>query len=309
LKSLIVGFGSIGQRHAQILTDLGHSVAIVSRRDVEVAPLFADLETALAEFGPDYIVIASRSSEHSEDLVRLSMLGFAGKVLVEKPLYHDPQRPLDHKFSQICVGYNLRFHPAVQRFQALLQEREIASVHCYVGHYLPDWRPGTDYRITHSAHKAQGGGALRELSHELDYLVWIFGGWTQLCALGGHFSSLEIDSDDVYSLLIKTGRAPLVSLTMNYLHSSPRRETVAHTDAGTYSLDLIAGTITHGDEVETFAVGKNDTYVRQHQAVCGETSDGLCSLEEGERIVDMIAAAERASAEKKWVTPVGAAAN
>lgn len=303
MKSLVVGFGSIGQRHAEILGDLGHEVAIVSRRSVGVPVLFANLEVALPAFEPDYVVIASRSSEHVDDLARLVALGFTGKVLVEKPLYHELCPTPDHRFSSASVGYNLRFHPALQHFQALLRDRDIASVHCYVGHYLPDWRPGSDYRQTHSASKEHGGGALRELSHELDFLNWIFGSCARLSALGGHLSNLEIDSDDVYSLLMETVRAPLVSLTVNYLHDSPRRETIAHTDAGTYSLDLIAGTVTHGDEIETFPMQKNDTYIAQHRAVCDGQSVRLCSLEEGERTVAMIAAAEQASAEKIWVAP------
>ncbi len=47
------------------------------------------------------------------------------------------------------------------------------SVEC--GSYLPDWRPGNNYKKSVSAKKDLGGGVLLELSHELDYIRWIFG--------------------------------------------------------------------------------------------------------------------------------------
>ena len=52
---------------------------------------------------------------------------------------------------------------------------KILSVRCEVGQFLPSWRPNIDYRESVSARKALGGGALLELSHEIDYLMWIFG--------------------------------------------------------------------------------------------------------------------------------------
>ena len=62
-----------------------------------------------------------------------------------------------------------------------------------VGQYLPDWRPGTDYKSGVSAQKDLGGGALLELSHELDYLQWFFGNFTHRCQSFVRFPFCFID--------------------------------------------------------------------------------------------------------------------
>ena len=52
--------------------------------------------------------------------------------------------------------------------------------------YLPDWRPGVDYRTIYSAHKALGGGVTIDLIHEWDYLVDLFGVPEALYNFKGH---------------------------------------------------------------------------------------------------------------------------
>src|SRR5690606_29956228 len=89
----------------------------------------------------------------------------AGEVLLENS-------------AKIEVAYNLRFMPSAIRLKELLTEQIVGRIHSVsieVGQYLPDWRPATDYRKNVSACKKLGGGVLLELSHELDYLTWLFG--------------------------------------------------------------------------------------------------------------------------------------
>ena len=82
------------------------------------------------------------------------------------------------------TAYNLRFLPSLQAYRERIQFGvigKVLSVRCEIGQYLPSWRPGSDYRQAVSASRALGGGALLELSHEIDYLRWIFGevAWVQ----------------------------------------------------------------------------------------------------------------------------------
>lgn len=172
MKTLVVGYGSIGKRHCDVLGTLGAEVAVVSRRPVDLPHVYAGLQDAVRNFKPAYVVIASRTSEHHADLTALATCEFSGRVLVEKPLYDVPSATPTHAFEALKVAYNLRFHPALRRLHELLEGKTVLSAVAYVGSYLPDWRPGRDYRNTGSAKSAFGGGALRELSHELDYVLW-----------------------------------------------------------------------------------------------------------------------------------------
>ena len=50
---------------------------------------------------------------------------------------------------------------------------------------------------------ARGGGVLRDLSHELDYLLLLGGSWRRVAGAGGRIGPLDIRSDDYWSLLLE----------------------------------------------------------------------------------------------------------
>ena len=80
------------------------------------------------------------------------------------------------------------------------------------GRIIRDWRPGRDHRTTASATQQAGGGVLRDLSHELDYLLWLFGPWQRVAALGGSSGARQIEVDDHLDLLLEmTGRRRFMS--------------------------------------------------------------------------------------------------
>ena len=301
MKTLVVGYGSIGKRHSSVLNNLGHDTAIVSRRDSKNPKQFRNITEAVKLFNPSYVVIASRTEEHYSNIEMLADAGFLGKLLIEKPLYRKGSKSPPKVFSSIKVAFNLRFHPALLRFREIVSERNVYAVNVYVGSYLPNWRPNTDYRQSYSAIYSQGGGVLRDLSHELDYLTWIFGPWKKVAAIGGHFSNLQIDSEDVFLLLLTTEKVKAISLNMNYIDTIPRREVIALTNDGTVSLDLIQNTIQVNDRIETFNVSRNTTYEAQHIHMIGGNNEILCDIEEGLANMCLIEAAENAARLGKWI--------
>ena len=302
MKALVIGHGSIGSRHARLLAAMGHATAVVSRRTIDVPVTFRNITEAIAEWEPDYVVIASRTNEHRDDFAALASAGFTGTLMIEKPLFDSHLQVPEHAFNAVYVAYNLRFHPLLSRFKALLDETQAHAVHAYVGQYLPDWRPGTDYRKSYSANKSQGGGVLRDLSHELDFLNWTLGGWTRLTSLGGNISELEIDSDDIYSVLFETTRCPVVSLQLNYLDTTLRREFLAMTADGSIRADLIGGTIEVGGKTGSFEVAGDETYQAEHRAALSGDPGDLCTLTQGLDAMRMISAIETAVTEQAWIT-------
>lgn len=302
MKVVVAGYGSIGQRHARILNELGCEVAVVSQRPLQSVRRFAEVRTALSEWRPDYFVVANRTAEHYLTLRTLVECDFGGSVLVEKPLFEKPHPIPPHRFASAGVAYNLRCHPLLTRLKALLEEaEEVVTVNVRVGSFLPNWRPLTDYRRTYSAARAEGGGVLRDLSHELDYVLWLFGLPIRLTAFGGHLSSLEIDSDDVYTILIQTARCPHVSIHMNYLDRVPCREIIANTNANTIRVDLIRNSFSiDGDEV-SMSVAPDDTYRAEHQAMMSGNASELCTFEEGLHVLTTISAVENAASMLTWV--------
>lgn len=302
MNTLVIGYGSIGSRHVRILAELGYRTSVVSLRHVQADNLFADIGEAIRSERPGYIVIASETSRHSEDLAALARCEFKGTLLVEKPLFHEFPKYMPCVSTNTFVAYNLRFHPLVSRLRELLDHESIFTVQAYVGQYLPLWRPGRDYRDVYSADKQAGGGVLRDLSHELDLLNWLLGGWQKMTALGGHYSSLEITSDDSFAILMSTKRCPVVSLQLNYLDRVGKRRILINTDEHTFEADFTTGLLLMDGHPENYLVDRDYTYREMHRALLDGDTDTACTFAEGFEVVKMITAAERAVAEATWIT-------
>ena len=301
MKALIIGYGSVGSRHTRILARLGCEVAVVSSRNIHAERCFPCISKALQKFDPKYVVIASETARHLTDVVELATCGFNGTVLVEKPLFAVVSDLPENCFSCGYVAYNLRFHPLIVRLKERLAGENILSVQAYVGQYLPTWRPDQDYRQCYSAKRDSGGGALRDLSHELDYLNWLLGGWLSVTALGGHFSPLEITSDDVFAIMLTTKRCPVVTVQLNYLDRQTRREIVINTAKRTISVDFVTGRLSVNADVEEFKVERDATYQEMHAAILGNHQVPACTLAEGVDVVNLIASAELAVVEGRWI--------
>ena len=142
---------------------------------------------------------------------------------------------------------------------------------------------------------------MRDLSHELDYLGWLFGPWRRLAALGGRLSDLEIESDDCWGVLIAFADCPVATLQLNYLDRVGRRELVVVTKHHTYRVDLRSGQLARDGEIETFEVDRNRLLLAEHQAALSGDSSLLCSLAEGLKVVETVEAIERAAETGGWV--------
>jgi predicted dehydrogenase len=300
MNCLIIGYGSIGARHADILEEMRHSVHVVSKRDIKDFPCYKSIKEALKSKDFDYVIISNETYNHYNSFIELDELGYSGKLLVEKPIFLDSLSLPQAGFEKVFVGYNLRFHPVVEKLHDFLNGREICSIQVYVGQYLPDWKPGTDYTKCYSAFREQGGGVLRDLSHELDYINWVAGGWKRVAAIGGKFSDLRIESDDVFVLLLEMENCPVASIQMNYLDRKARREIIVNLKDHSIKADLIRNIFEIDGKVSEFKVERNLTYTIQHNAILNGDYSTACTLKQGMDVLNLIYAAESASKQQKW---------
>lgn len=302
MKALVVGQGSIGSRHARLLSQLDCKVSVVSRRQNLQFRTHATLTAAIVAEQPDYIVIANPTSEHRQTLQVVADAGFDGRVLVEKPLFDVQADIPGNRFRAAYVAYNLRFHPVIQAMRAHLQDEQAISAQFYAGQYLPTWRPDTDYTQSYSARRAAGGGVLRDLSHELDCLTWLFGQCRRVTAIGGHFSHLSIDSDDAFSVLAETERCSMATLQVNYLDRIRKREIIINTDRHTLHADLVSARLRVDTDIQEFSVTPDDTYLAQHRAVIAGDDHYLCTLKQGVSSVELVNTIEQAAASGRWIS-------
>ena len=291
----------MGARHAFILKELGYGVHIVSKRSIKHFPCYKSINEAFQSNGFDYVIISNETNNHYNSLILLNELGYSGKLLIEKPVFSEPSSLSQSGFENVFVAYNLRFHPIIQKLYMLLRGKEIYSIQVYVGQYLPDWRPGSDYTKCYSATNAKGGGALRDLSHELDYMNWLCGRWQRVAAIGGKFSDLEIDSDDIFILLLEMENCPVACVQMNYLDRRARREIIINLKDHSIKADLILNTMEIDDGTAKYETEKNSTYITQHQAILDDDYNDVCTLEQGVDVLKLIHAAEISAEKKVWI--------
>ena len=301
-RALVIGYGSIGARHARVLAaDLGLEVAVVSRRELDGVHHFPGVAAAVAGFAPHYAVVATETARHAETLRALDDAGFAGRVLVEKPLFGTSEGTYRPANPEVRVGFNLRFLPVLGELRRETAGESLLTVSARCGQWLPDWRPGRDYRTTSSALRAAGGGVLRDLSHELDLVTWIAGPWRRVAAAGGRVSELEIETEDLMMLLLECGDGVHAEIHLNYLDRDAERRVKVNTAAATWAANLRAGTLRR-DADAARAVGGTvaDTYLAQHRAVLAGDA-AVCGFVQALDVDALIHAARVAARERRWV--------
>ena len=301
MNCLIIGFGSIGSRHARILKQMGNDVYLVSHRKIPSYTSYSSIPEAFKDKHFDYVLISNRTCDHYKSLLSIIQQKYKGLLLIEKPLFDKPQIIPEYDFSKTFIAYNLRFHPIIQKIHTLIKGKRIYSIQSYVGQYLPDWRPSEDYRKSYSASRKTGGGVLLDLSHELDYLNWLVGPWESVTGLGGTVSDLEIDCDDVFCSLMQMKNCPVVVLQMNYLDRTFHRELIVNMEDLSFKADLIKNVIQMQNDQISFEVDSDYTYHAQHRALINGDSNDACDFEQSLELMDLIQHLSTASRERIWI--------
>ncbi len=317
-RGLVIGAGSIGLRHQRVLDGLGVATDLVTRRPgLEVGSrvrIHTGLAEALREVAPDYVVIATETAAHLRVLGELAREGFRGRVVVEKPLASEPvvEDLSGLPFRSVAVGYQLRFHPAVMSARALMAEQRILAADAYVGQYLAAWRPGRSVGDTASARLEDGGGVLRDLSHELDLVTWLAGRWRRACAVGGRSGALgaAVETDDRWAIVLELEGGTIVTVQLNALdHIGQRRITLVGERSST-AVDLVAGTVVHRSDADLASAAptvdqhpstRDEVLAAMHAAALAGDTDQLCSLDDGVSVVQLIDAVERSAQLGAWV--------
>lgn len=295
MKVLIIGFGSIGKRHFEIINafDNIESIDVVSKQKIDKVSTYSELDEVNNIGAYDYFIIASETAKHYNQLKYICSKVNGKTILVEKPLYDEKYENFECN-NRILTAYNLRFHPVIKTIKNLLEDEEVYYVNVICGQYLPSWRPEQDYRKSYSADIDQGGGVLRDLSHELDYINWLFGEVEKIDSINTKISDLEINSDDIFTAIAITENKSIINLTVDYISKIAMRRLIIHTENSTIEADVIKNSIviydknSNAETVEMEKIDRNYTYTKMHQSILDNNFETVCSFNEGKKIVDII---------------------
>lgn len=238
MKFLIMGCGSIGQRHISNLKSISGNFSIdVFDSDIKIVKEVAKKKhvnivdrTAITSEKYDCVFVCTPPHNHTD--IAIKAISSGSNVFVEKPL--------SDKLSQATklrnliikkkllgfVGYNLRFNKGINIIKKLISEKNFGNVlyaSAYFGQYLPDWRPNQDYKKGYTANKKLGGGIILDDSHEIDYLVWLLRKPSSISSDYVFANFLATDTEAISDVILKFPNKILGHIHMDYVRRQYKR--------------------------------------------------------------------------------------
>jgi predicted dehydrogenase len=274
------------------------------------------LEEALRIFQPGIVFICTPPAFHIEHARRALQSG--ADVFIEKPLSHrlDGVAALkaeaDKLGSVVHVGYNLRFHPAIQNLKRFVDEGvagRILWARAEVAQYLPDWRPWQDYRQSYTARHELGGGIILDASHEIDYMLWLLGPPRELTCMAGQVSELDVNVEDCATILIRLRSGAQADIHMDFAQRTASRSCVVAGDRARLEWDSAESQIRiirpqGTPEVIKYTFEANQMYLAEMEDFLSCVQKRITanhSLADSELTLRVALAALGSATEHKWV--------
>jgi len=251
MRALVVGCGSIGRRHIEnllkikeikeilVCTKSGNRLDGLRREKIKIIDSINNADADIA-------IISNETYKHMPTAIKLAAKGI--NILIEKPISHDLKK-LDllgttakRKKIKLTVGYNLRFLGALKYIKKQLDGKALGDLYfarIEAGQYLPLWRAGRDYAQTYSASRIKGGGVALDLSHELDYMRYLFGDPVSAKTFKSKVSQLKIDSEDLFEGIYKFRGGFVCGVHLDYLQRDKTRNLRIIGSKGTLTCDLV----------------------------------------------------------------------
>jgi predicted dehydrogenase len=336
MRVLVVGTGSIGERHVRCFLATGRVTAAIVEPAAAVRdsvagryPVAAAFETLTAGLAwqPDATVICTPAHLHIP-MARLAVAA-GSHVLVEKPLSTSRAGTAELATESAAAGrlvglaYVYRSHPAVAAARlAILSGRfgppvELVAV---AGQHFPLHRPA--YRDTYYGQRTTGGGAIQDaLTHVINAAEWLVGPVTRLVADCAHAVLAGVDVEDTVHVLARhagSGGDVLASYALNQHQPANENSITILCRDGAVRIELHSGRCRWTAEPSVAPGGewhdeplppleRDDLFVRQAAAFLDAASgkaDLLCPLADGVRTLDtMLAVLASADRQGGWERP------
>ena len=277
LKILFFGLGSIGKKHASIIKENFEfeTYAYRSKKYQEKNGLqleeFYNLDEAFS-IKPDIAFITNPTHLHIKTSLECVKRNI--NLFIEKPISHTLEKTdvLNKEIKKrklfSYVAYNMRFHPVLNNLVEMIGNREKPIYFRTVcSSYLPEWRPDQDYSKSYSSKKEFGGGVILDLSHEFDYINWLFGEIKRIDGFYGKISDLKISSEDILNAQITCKSGLKGDLHLDYFSHKNERKIQIYYKNEYLEGDMIKNTIkilkNKKEKTIKYNCGKEYTYRKQ----------------------------------------------
>ena len=302
MNILIIGLGSIGQRHLRNLKKIQPKAQFYALRKKYSTPLLnnsnkvikGDIkkkyslkyvnnleEIIINKVKIDCAFICTPTSHHISQVIWLLRNNI--NCFVEKPLGSSLKKIKEIEFllkkkNKIItmMGFQLRFNPIIQYLETFFKKKspigKIFSVHIHHGEHLRDFHPYEDYRTSYAAIKKLGGGVILTQIHEIDYLLHLFKDYDfkKISSVSSKVSNLNLNVEDVFSanfLLKNNNNKILCSMNLNFLERPKKRKIYLIGEKGSADVCLNSQKITifknNKKIIRKFHFQKNDIFIKE----------------------------------------------
>jgi len=281
---VIIGTGNIAIKHTNIIKRLllGKKITLFNYRkkrvDNSIMRLYdyvvEDSDLIEVNTKKSFVVIASPASLHVEHAINFSDKGF--HLFVEKPLSIDTNRLKKIlniiKTRDIClyIAYNLNFLNAIQQLKKMIKGKkygEVTHSNIYAFSNFINWRKNKNFKKTVTASSSLGGGAISELSHELNYALDIFGKPHQILSTFSKSNNYNLDIDTKSSIRFLY-REKTINIYLDILSDIEKRTCYIYFDDLEAQLDINKNSIIlikNGKIIKKYSYNQTveDTYFDQ----------------------------------------------
>jgi predicted dehydrogenase len=309
---LVIGLGSIGNRHIQNLVELNFKNIfvfrqkssenlIINNQKIKVLSSWKDLEGMKIYTS----IICSPTSMHVDQLIKLINLG--SHVLVEKPLFNNRKnlKQLKDVVSKsnkfLSIAYMMRFHPLIIKIKEIIDTNKygkLISFNTKWGEYLPNWHPWEDYRTSYASNKKLGGGVSLTLSHDIDLVIWLVNAKVYKTKHIKNFSSpLEIDVESGSDILYEFKNGVTGHSHLNYYSKYNERYYSFIFENATiqfnyYKSELVIRVNDKSEVILENKFKRNDMFINELQYFFKKilnfnVMDSINSIDESELILDI----------------------
>ncbi|MBS1929980.1 MAG: Gfo/Idh/MocA family oxidoreductase [Bacteroidetes bacterium] len=319
-RVLVVGLGSIGQRHSRLLSERNdvdlylcdtkeelrqQTIASLVNPPMANYSVFSDAVIAK----PDIVFVCVPNHLHVP--IALEAIENGVDVFIEKPIsdsLEEAKKIVNAAESSgrfLQVGYMLRYDEGLNSLKKIIDNGEIGNLvggRAMIGTYVTLVNAkGTD-RID------KPNSLIVDYTHELDFIRWFFGDVEKISAMSSRIGEMELKPNpNIFQMNLKLNTGALVQVHMDYIQFPQRRIFEVYGDKGTLSYDFMTGEICHFTfQREYHCVNKNvtpvterwnDLFRKEHDSILSSRlngqppfvsgTDGLRSLEIAEHAISV----------------------
>ena len=295
-RALILGFGSIGRKHYDIIKKLNvfDTISIFTKSKEKIINKL-QTKKQIIQYNPDYIIISTPTNEHLQNIKFIEKNFKKKTVLIEKPVLGS-YKNIKLKNNVYFVGYNLRMHPVLNYIKNMIRKYDFWEMNIECSSYLPDWRKNIHYSESSSAKKKNYGGVLRDLSHEIDYLYYLIGNFNIKSFIKKKISNLKIETEDYFSF-VGIYKKKIINLKLTYLNKFHKREISITGPIFQLKASLNENNIEYfiGNKLKkiSFNYSIDKTYEDMHKNIINKKTNNLATVQSSLKVLKLIKKIEK----------------